>query len=265
MCGIIGYVGAAREGEWRGTHSLLSALLVESVGRGRDATGFVAMTEPLGAPHRRRVVTDKEPLESCEFVRRNAAWRRLSGRRCRSVVGHVRAATSGSPAVNANNHPHHGVAGASRFSLVHNGWYTNVRDMADRYALRLRTDCDTEAAARLIERAGSIPSGMARCLSELRGAQALAVLDHRTGTTFLCRDDNRPLWVCRLKDRRRVLYASTPAIIARAVEKRLGRFGDWVADCHPLAPGYVYALTADLRLFTTLDATVKVARTVGSG
>ena len=53
------------------------------------------------------------------------------------------------------------------------------------------------------------------------GAQALAVLDHRTGTTYLCRDDNRPLWVCRLRDRRRVIYASTPKIIARAVETRL--------------------------------------------
>jgi glucosamine 6-phosphate synthetase-like amidotransferase/phosphosugar isomerase protein len=265
MCGIIGYVGSAREGEWRGTHSLLSALLVESIERGRDATGFVAMTEPLDSPHRGRVVTDKEPLEAPDFVQRNSLWRRLAGRRCRSVVGHVRAATSGTPAVNSNNHPHHGVAGASRFSLVHNGWYTNVRDTTDRYALRMRTDCDTEVAARLIEKAGSIPSGMARCLAELRGAQALAVLDHRTGTTFLCRDDNRPLWVCRLRDRRRVLYASTPAIIARAVEKRLGRFGDWVADCHPLAPGYVYALTADLRLFTVYSSPERLARRERSG
>ena len=97
MCGIIGYVGAAREGEWKQTHSLLSELLVESIERGRDATGFAALTEPLESPTSGRLVTDKEPVESVDFVRHNPFWRSLTRMRCRSVVGHVRASTSGSP------------------------------------------------------------------------------------------------------------------------------------------------------------------------
>lgn len=248
MCGIIGYVGRTREGEWRETHGLLSELLRQSLHRGRDATGFCALTEPLETPANGRIVTAKEPIESVDFVQQNPFWRGLARMRCRSVVGHVRASTSGTPLYNPNNHPHAGGSRGRRFSLVHNGWFTNVSTVADRHGLELRTDCDSEVAARLIERAKTIPEGMHRCLTELRGAQALAVLDHRTGTTYLSRDGNRPLWLCRLTDNRRVLYASTPQIIVRAVEQRLGHFDDWVADIHPLATGFVYALTPDLRL-----------------
>lgn len=254
MCGIIGYVGSTREGEWTETHGLLTELLVQSIERGRDATGFAAITEPLDNPRNGRLITDKQPLVADEFVARNPFWRHLRHLRCRAMIGHVRASTSGSPAVNTNNHPHEGIAGASRFSLVHNGWYTNIREIQDRDSLHLRTDCDSELAVRMIERVGSIPEGMRLCLEELRGAQALAVLDHRTGIVFLCRDSNRPLWVCRLKDKRRVLFASTPSILARAIEKRLGKLNDWVFELTPLAAGYVFALTHDLRLFTVVTA-----------
>jgi glucosamine 6-phosphate synthetase-like amidotransferase/phosphosugar isomerase protein len=258
MCGIIGYVGRTREGEWGQTHGLLSELLKQSLHRGRDATGFCALTEPLENPANGRVITAKQPVESIEFVQRNPFWRSLLRMRCRSLVGHVRASTSGTPLYNPNNHPHDGGRRSRRFSLVHNGWFTNVREVADRHSLELRTDCDSEVAARLIERAKSIPEGMHRCMTELRGAQALAVLDHRTGTTYLSRDGNRPLWFGRLTDNRRVLYASTPQIIARAVEKRFGHFDDWVADVHPLATGYVYALTSDLRLHAVYSEPAKL-------
>ena len=238
------------------THGLLTELFVQSIERGRDATGFAALTEPLDNPRNGRLITDKQPLVADDFVTRSPLWRNLRRLRCRAMIGHVRASTSGSPAVNTNNHPHEGIAGASGFSLVHNGWYTNVRDIQDRDSLHLQTDCDSELAVRLIERVGSIPEGLRACLEELRGAQALVVLDHRTATVFLCRDSNRPLWICRLRDKRRVLFASTPSIIARAIEKRLGKLNDWVFELTPLAAGYVYAVTRDLRLFTVVTAAV---------
>jgi glutamine phosphoribosylpyrophosphate amidotransferase len=240
----------------------MTQLLVEAAERGVDASGFAASTEPYDAPHKGQIVTDKEAIPSPEFVQRNKAWRRLRHQRCRAILGHTRAACSGSATDPANAHPHHGIVGARRFSLVHNGWFTNVDDIVRRHDLSMQTTVDSECATRLIERVGSIAEGMYRCLAELRGAQALAVLDHRTGTTYLCRDDNRPLWVCRLRDRRRVIYASTPSIISRAVETRLGRFGDWVGDIHPLAPGFVYALTSDLRLFIVFSSRAKLEEAV---
>jgi glucosamine 6-phosphate synthetase-like amidotransferase/phosphosugar isomerase protein len=258
MCAIVGIQCDVRDTEWGTTHSLMTQLLIEAAERGVDACGFAASTEPYDAPHKVRIVTDKAAVPSPEFVRSSAAWRRLRHQRCRAVLGHTRAACSGSATDPANAHPHHGIVGARRFSLVHNGWFTNVDDILRRHDLTMRTTVDSECAARLIERVGSIPEGMYRCLAELRGAQALAVLDHRTGTTYLCRDEGRPLWICRLRDRRRVIYGSTPNIIARAVEHRLGRFGDWVGDCHPLAPGFVYALTTELRLFTVFSTPARL-------
>jgi glucosamine 6-phosphate synthetase-like amidotransferase/phosphosugar isomerase protein len=248
MCGIIGYVGSSRHGEWSQTHGLLTELLAQSIERGRHATGFCARTERLDAMREGRIITDKQPLEATEFVMQNPFWRALERIRCHAVIAHVRYATQGDPAINANNHPHQGVVAGSSFSLIHNGWYTNVDEMVDRHSLVLQTDCDTEVAARLIERVGSIPAGLAACLKELRGAQALAVMEHRTGAVWLARDDNRPLFVCRLRDQRRYIFASTLPILARSVEWRLGKTSHWVGDIFPIAPGFVHKLTADPRI-----------------
>lgn len=248
MCEIIGLVGRVREGEWSESHGLLSELLVQSIIRGRDATGIAASTSPLDHPHRHRALCAKEPLPADDFVERNPFWRQLRRMRCAAVLGHVRASTSGSPSVNSNNHPHEGQLPTGRFALIHNGWYTNVADVVDRHALKLRTECDSECATRLIEATGSIVEGLRRCLTDLKGAQALAVLDYRTATLWLARDGNRPLWVARLKDRRRVLIASTAEILCRAVERRLGKANEWFDSIHPLAAYYVHGLTADGRL-----------------
>lgn len=265
MCGIVGYVGAAREGEWSQTYSLVTELLVQSIERGRHATGFAAMTEPLDHPSKGRVVSDKEPSEAEDFVAHNPFWRALARQRCRSVIGHVRYATQGDPRVNANNHPHRGMVAGSAFSLIHNGWFTNVKEIVDRHALSLRTDCDTEVAARLIERVGSIATGLHVCLRELQGAQALAVLEHRTGTVWLTRDDNRPLFICRLQDQRRLIFASTLPIMVRAVERRLGKAADWIADAFPLASGYVHKVTREGRIAVVPAAPTTLEELIESG
>jgi len=241
-------VGQVREGEWHQTHSLLSELLVQSISRGTDATGFAAVTSPLDYPERRRIIVDKEPTPADEFVAKNPFWRQLRNLRCCAVLGHVRAATSGSPAINANNHPHEGRLNTGRFAVVHNGWFTNTPDVCDRHALKMRTACDSEIIARLIEATGSIVDGLHRCLTDLKGAQAIAVLDYRTGTIWLARDDNRPLWIARLKDHRRIVIASTAAIICQAVERTLGSASEWLDSIHPLAGYYVHGLTTTGRL-----------------
>jgi glucosamine 6-phosphate synthetase-like amidotransferase/phosphosugar isomerase protein len=248
MCGIIGMVGQVREGDWQPTHNLLSEMFLKAISRGRDATGYSAIKSPLDAPRRHRAVTAKAPVPADEFIDANPFWRQLRRQRCSAVLGHVRAATSGTPADNANNHPHEGRLTTGRFALVHNGWYTNTTDVVDRHALKLRTECDSECAARLIETTGSVAAGLYRCLTDLKGAQALAVLDYRTGTIWLARDDNRPLWIARLKDGRRTLIASTAEILCRGVEASLGSATDWLESIHPLAPYFVHGLTPSGRL-----------------
>jgi glucosamine 6-phosphate synthetase-like amidotransferase/phosphosugar isomerase protein len=248
MCGIIGVIGRVREGEWQQTHDLLTRLLVGSIDRGRDATGFAAVASPLNDPSRHRLITDKQPMSASEFVRWNAPWRQLRHRRCAAVLGHVRAATSGTPRINANNHPH--LFARERYALVHNGWYTNGDDVVDRFSLVPNTHCDSEVAARLVEAAASVSDGLLRCLSHLKGSQALAVVDSRTGAVWCCTDGNRPLWVARLADRRRMVIASTADIVLRAAEEVLGDCRKSVESLIPVAPGYVHCLTVDGRVYT---------------
>jgi len=246
MCGIIGIIGSTREGEWGQTHRLLTELLVQSIGRGRDATGFAAVAQPYGNELRRQLITDKSPVPADEFTSTNPFWRALRHQRCAAVLGHVRAATSGSPSHVPNNHPH--LLFGRRMALVHNGWINNVSAMVNRFSLHLRTECDSEVAARLIEDAGGLPIGLYRCLAELNGAMALVVLDSSTGTFWAATDGNRPLWVARLSDGRRTVLASTPEIIERAIHKTFRQPYGVVRDIFPIAPGYVHAISVDGRV-----------------
>lgn len=258
MCGIIGIVGNVREGEWHGTHDLLTELFVQSMERGKDATGFAAVTSPLDHPHRRRLTTGKAPRAADDFCETNPFWRALRHRRCCSVIGHVRWTTSGPASDNRNNHPFIGKTNGVGFSVVHNGIVSEPLDAADRLGIKLTTDCDSEVIEKTISVTGDMALGLRRCLTDLRGSMAIVAVEHRSGTVWMARDAHRPLWVARLRDRRRIVLASSPQIIAHAIEKRLGRFGDNVADIHPLAPGYVYCLTTDGRLFTVFASPARL-------
>ncbi len=257
MCAITGIVGNVREGDWHETHGLLTELLVQSLERGRDACGFVGITSPLDAPHRHRVITDKSPLAADEFTATNPFWKTLRRMRCCSVIGHVRWTTSGPASDNRNNHPFIGKTNSVAFSLVHNGIVHDPEEAADRLGIKLTTDCDSEVIEKTISVTGDMARGMRRCLVELKGSMALAAVEHRTGTVWLARDIHRPLWIARLRDGRRTVFASTPQIIERAVETRPGRFGDWVTDLFPLAPGHVYCLTPEGRLFAAYSTAAR--------
>ena len=106
MCAIVGMVGVPNRDEWGETYRLLTALLVAAQVRGRDATGFVAVTQPLKGRFGGAVIMDKAPMASTDFVAQSAGWKRLRAARATIVLGHCRFSTSGSPALNINNHPH---------------------------------------------------------------------------------------------------------------------------------------------------------------
>lgn len=266
MCGIIGIVGDVRRGDWHGTHGLLTELLVQSMERGTDATGFAAVTSPLAHPYRRRLVTDKAPQAADEFTGTNPYWNALRRRRCCAVVGHVRFRTSGPASQNQNNHPFVGrLDGGGGFSVVHNGVIAHPEDAADRLGVKLTTACDSEVIEKTVSAEGDLSRGLRRCLTDLRGSMAIAAVEHGTGTVWLARDAHRPLWVARLRDRRRLVVASTPHIIMRAVERRLGRFSDQIADLHPLASGHVYGMTPDGRLIAAFPTAARLDDLGGAG
>jgi glutamine phosphoribosylpyrophosphate amidotransferase len=248
MCGIIGYVGGRLpEGLWTESHNLIGELLVAAQSRGIDATGIAATRSRYDAQHRFQALAAKRPGSAEEFVT-SGPWLRMRHQRCCSVIGHTRYSTGSSPLINANNHPFLGNAGGRPFALVHNGILSDVEETVDRIGVTMTTDTDSELACRLIEKEGSLPLGLHRCLRELKGSMAFAVLDFSTGTVWLARDGQRSLWIARLKDGKRVVFGSTAEIISQAVKRCLGKPGEWIESIYPLAAHYVHSLTPEGRL-----------------
>lgn len=256
MCGIAGYVGYGKEGMWQATHRVLTELLLESEQRGEDATGFAALQ--YGALSTGHVLATKAPAKASEFVER-PDWRRLKQRRCCAVLTHVRAATHGSPERNENNHPFTGRIGRRDFSLVHNGIITNASEIADRYSLKLQTQCDSEVALRLIEQSRSYAMGLYQCTQQLRGSMALALLDHSTGSIWCIRDGYRPLWVCKLDDGR-LFFASTAEILGQALAKAGVNPSEHAAAFLPIAAHHVHVLAPNGQMIAPYWSKIDLAR-----
>jgi glucosamine--fructose-6-phosphate aminotransferase (isomerizing) len=214
MCGIIGFIGKAGEGEWRQTHSILRELFLAAEHRGQDATGFVA------APERRsgnRFVVAKEPVTASRFIGRKS-FRDLRERRCSFLIGHVRLATHGTAKDNRNNHPHVG----RRYALVHNGVLTNAEELLDRHSLAIESECDSEVLLRMVERSPHPALGLYTCLQEVRGSMAVALYDSKQRLVWLARNSGRPLWLARLDGDPRLFFASTAEIILQSLREVLG-------------------------------------------
>jgi glucosamine 6-phosphate synthetase-like amidotransferase/phosphosugar isomerase protein len=248
MCGIAGYSGNSREGQWSETYTILRELFIASEHRGRDATGFAALTEPLDAPNRQSVIVGKQPLTASRYVKTDDVWNGLARRRCCAIIQHVRAATHGAADTgdNRNNHPFASSDGT--LQLVHNGIVMNEADLVDQFSLRRQSECDSEVLLRVVEQAKTPAEGLETCLQEVQGSLAVAVLDSRRSIIYLTTNGGRPLWICRLRDEQRMFFGSTAAILLTALEKVLGRDRRWIGSMHPLAAGFVHALTTDCRL-----------------
>lgn len=242
MCGILGFSGQPREGQWGETHRLLQALFQASEHRGHHATGFVARTDPYKGHSSGDILMDKRPLKASQFVRRSPVWRGLRRRRCSAVVGHVRWATHGTPEINVNNHP---FRGRRNLYLVHNGVLIDYEGLCERRGLTLHTDCDSEAILRLVETSRIPAFGLDEALRDFRGSMAVVVYDGEADCTYLARNDGRPLWLMRLKHDRRWWYASTRDILLEGLSKAMGKQATRRVELLvPLASGHVHALTS---------------------
>jgi len=240
MCGILGFTGQPKEGQWAETYCLLEVLFLASQQRGWDATGLVARTESFKRQQAGEIVMDKMPLAAQQFVDHNVTWRSLRHRRCTTVLGHVRLATHGSPVDNRHNHP---LVGHSSLYLVHNGILTNHRETAHHHGLRLSTGVDSELILRFVETAKHPAMGLDHALRNIEGSMTAVVYDGHRDTLYLARDDGRPLWLLRLTNDYRWFFASTREILADAFNAVIGN--DWMNKTEllmPLAAGGVHLL-----------------------
>lgn len=171
MCGIFGYIGTAPPDPGR-----LRAIARITEQRGRHAYGFAWIDE------RGRLHHYKQPGPISDNLGDLAAIGK-----CRALIAHCRYATAGSPEDNANNHPH-AVDGGW---LVHNGIVGNLGAIEATETLPFNTACDTEAIARMIERAnGDLLHRVHRGCSWTTGPCTIAALWPRPTRLVTYRREN---------------------------------------------------------------------------
>jgi glucosamine 6-phosphate synthetase-like amidotransferase/phosphosugar isomerase protein len=106
--------------------------------------------------------------------------------------------------------------------LVHNGVVANHEEVADKFALNLTSDCDSEVLLRLIEAYPRRLQGLSECLREVKGSMAIAIYDRKNNWVWLARNHGRPLWLARLQKDRRWFFASRETILLESFRKVLG-------------------------------------------
>lgn len=175
MCGIMGYV---RTGEqtvmtWPVVKQTYAAISV----RGRDAAGFGVMNR-----EENKVLVAKAAITSIQMAGRKDF--KKAANMGDIIIGHSRAATSGDPSDNENNHPFWTDDG--RYVLIHNGV---IRDNPE--DLETESECDSEIALRMVERHG-VYDAACRMAEWPNSDYALMVLDRKEKSLFVWRNEWRP-------------------------------------------------------------------------
>ena len=121
----------------------------------------------------------------------------------------------------------------------------NWRDLTRQRGWQLRSDCDSEVLLRMIEDAPTPAEGIGAAMDSAEGSAALALLDTREGgSIYLVRNGGSPLWVLRLRNDRRLFFASTRHMLTSAFQRLWG--DDWqrIDLLSPLAVGITYIAPA---------------------
>jgi predicted glutamine amidotransferase len=216
MCGIFGFVSPQieRPGEF---NQFATRLFSEAQSRGTDASGFAAFTDG------KNFLIDKRPFPAEFFTKLSKEWRNLRHARSVNLIGHTRAATSGDPKYNQNNHPFHG----ARYVVAHNGWVSAHRQVAEMNGIHLKTDCDSEVILHFLESKPTIRQGIIEAFNNLDdlAVMAVCVLDKTTGEVHLFRNSGSPCVVMQFKRWNATVFASTPRIIIDAAVNIVDKWG----------------------------------------
>ena len=182
MCGIIGIIGrqnivpdlteSLKRLEYRGYDSAGIAILADGQIQRRRAQGKIKNLEAL---------LGQEPLEG------------------NIGIAHTRWATHGKPSVN-NAHPH----ATNKVAVVHNGIIENYLDLKKGLEAKghvFESETDTEVVAHLLTalltETGSLEETVRKCLDQLEGAFALAVLFKDNPETIFCARRGSPLAIAQ--------------------------------------------------------------------
>ena len=221
MCGLFGF--SCYENEPVKNLSVLTNSLAEhSAVRGTDATGIAFCKNGI------QIQKDAKSAYALDFKHPDTI---------RALIGHTRHATHGDAKKNQNNHPFYGKTANAKIALTHNGVLYNTSSLRIAYDLRnSKIETDSYIAVQLIEKQKQLSFDSIRFMAEtVSGSFSFAILDDKN-SIWLVKGDN-PLSVLHFPEKKMYVYASTDAILYKAVvdsmlftDLKYGRFSEVPID-----------------------------------
>ena len=225
MCGILGVCLDKRErndAEYSGIAVDFARIWEESQTRGTDAAGVYIVNSGSDIRYIKAPVASSDITEGDDDF---GFWKLLLdnlGPDTIAIIGHTRAATTGAPECNDNNHP---VVDAPIIG-VHNGVIQNHRILHTKYPKC--AEVDSAAIMSLLKaKAGDKPlttGVVARSLHELKGSFAIAVADMRKPDGIFLARNHSPVSFTRNRAEGVLMFASTADILRRAISDNIKTF-----------------------------------------
>ena len=229
MCGILGICFDGRDrtdAEWMDIAWDFSNLWIQSMQRGTDAAGVYIVNRDS------EIQYIKAPVTAEYLVGRDEAnddmygyWefvRDQLGPNTVGIIGHTRAATTGDPKFNSNNHP---VVDAPIIG-VHNGVITNHKALDAKYPKV--AEVDSAAIMSLLKsKSANQPITkkiIANSVHELDGPFAIAVADMRKPDGIYLARNRNPVHFHRNRADGLLMFASTSEILHDALGDDINTF-----------------------------------------
>lgn len=211
MCGIIGVSFSKSLNDPRLVKYAVDGFtesFIEASVRGIDASGVLVLNK--GGDF----YVYKAPMPSYDLVDtpEYAALMDKVGPSTIAIVGHTRAATTGSPQVNDNNHP----IVSDPLVGVHNGVIWNHRDIRKLYGAVAEVDSSVilSVLADAMKDDLLTTKHMSKSLKQLEGSWAIAVADMRQDVLYVARNNTSPMFIGRSRQLKHMLpFGSTANIV----------------------------------------------------
>lgn len=204
MCGHVGYIGA------KASIGVAKKLLIECQTRGKDATGYLEISNDGRYALRKQACTARQFVENMTFQFRGENH---------TFLGHTRYATQGDKTSTEQAHPFVG----QRFVLFHNGVIQDIdqKRLSKRFGIVAPNGVDSELFLAFLEKTGSVDKLRDEFLPELseHSTYALVIFDKVTKNVHLLRCNGRTLALGKTSGNG-LYYGSTAEILQAAIGKR---------------------------------------------